>query len=94
MSPLEASYRGAFTPGEAASRAIAGKRGHYRDVLVHQPSRVVFHHFAFDVFGRLHKHAEELLKRLKGLVSQVELAHDDLYAFRCTDKLAVLFRGR
>jgi hypothetical protein len=48
---------------------------------VHQPPQVVFHPFAFEVFAGLHKDAEELLKRLQGLVSQIELAHDDFVWF-------------
>jgi hypothetical protein len=62
---------------------------------VHQPLLVVFHPYAFDVFGGLHKDAEELLQRLQGLVSQVELVHHcvvHLLWFQCKDALVILAR--
>jgi hypothetical protein len=49
--------------------------------MVYQPPRVVFHLSAFDVIGGLHNDGKELLKRLQGLVSQVQQAHDDLVWF-------------
>jgi hypothetical protein len=91
---LAASYRGAFTPVGAASRAAARKRGHYRDALVHQLPQVVFHPFAFDVVDGLHSDAEKLVKRLQGLASQVELAHDNLVWFLVHRRSVILSRGQ
>jgi hypothetical protein len=47
----------------------------------------------FDVFGVLHKDAEDLLKRLQGLISQVELAHDDLVWFSVQRRISYTIAG-
>jgi hypothetical protein len=83
-SPLAASYwagGGDFVPGGAATRAAGGKVASYREVLLRQPPRVVFRPFAFETFGGFDAAAEEVLKRLQGLVNQALVAHEDLVWF-------------
>jgi hypothetical protein len=84
ISPLAPSYgRGGagFVPGGAGALPAAGKLASYRAVLLRQPPRVVFRPFSFETLGGgggLEDAAEELLKRLQGLVNQAVVAHEDL----------------
>jgi hypothetical protein len=60
------------------SRAAAGKLASFR--VLRRP-RLVFHPFAIETFGGFDGAAEELLKRLEGLVPGAMAAHEDLVWF-------------
>jgi hypothetical protein len=85
-SPLALSYRESFTPGGA--RAAAQKVVSYREILRHQPARVILRPFAFDVFGGLHEEAVEFLSRLQGIVGQAQVSHEGLVWFSTVRRLS------
>jgi hypothetical protein len=89
-SPLAVSYRGCFVflaaghgragrgfePRPALVERLNSPVASYRSVLRGQPPRVLFLPISFDTSGAVHEAADELLKRLQGLVRHAALAHE------------------